>query len=42
MRTDYSIKVSDLYFSTFFGGSDETWATPDTVYTYMTNFHVYN
>jgi hypothetical protein len=30
-----------MFFSTFFGGDDSTWATPTTQYTYFRNMALY-
>jgi hypothetical protein len=30
-----------MFFSTFFGGDDTTWATPTTQYTYFRNMALY-
>lgn len=41
MRTADSLSsVSGMFFSTFFGGSDASWATPTTQYTYYKNFQL--
>ncbi len=34
-RTRDALHVSSLYFETFFGGDDDSWATPDDTYTYF-------
>jgi len=41
IRTDSQIFLNGLYFSTFFGGSDNTWATPNTTHTYYRNIVMY-
>jgi len=33
--------IGGLFFSTFFGGDDATWATPTNQYTYYRNLAVY-
>ncbi len=35
-----SLKPDTLYFSTFFGGSDMSWASTREVFTYYKNFKV--
>ncbi|KAL1696354.1 polysaccharide lyase family 14 protein [Schizophyllum commune] len=37
LRTSSDVLANGLFFSTFFGGSDETWATPNTTHTYFRN-----
>ena len=39
-RTVNSLQTDGLYFSTFFGGSDPTWATPQTQYTDFAGFGI--
>lgn len=46
--TDLVIRTSDniasvggLYFSTFFGGDDSSWATPTQQFTYYKNIQLY-
>lgn len=39
-RTTSALKINGLFFSTFFGGSDDSWATPDAVYADFANFSV--
>ncbi len=39
-RTVSSLQINGLYFSTFFGGSDPTWATPQTQYTDFAGFGI--
>lgn len=39
-RSVDSLKVDGIFFSTFFGGSDESWATPEDVYVDFANFTV--
>ncbi|KAF7376159.1 Polysaccharide lyase family 14 protein [Mycena sanguinolenta] len=41
IRASDSVTAGGLYFSTFFGGSDSSWATPDTTHTYFRNFELY-
>ena len=33
--------IGGLYFSTFFGGDDESWATPTDQFTYYKNMQVF-
>ena len=33
--------VGGLYFSTFFGGNDDSWASPTQQYTYYRNIQLY-
>lgn len=40
-RTDTDINIGGLYLSTFFGGDDSSWATPNTVNTYFRNFQLW-
>lgn len=40
-RTVSDLKIEGLFFSTFFGGSDSTWATPKQVYSDFANFAVF-
>lgn len=40
-RSGSAVNIGGLYFSTFFGGSDDTWATSETVNTYYRNFELY-
>lgn len=39
-RTVDSLQIDGLFFSTFFGGGDESWATPHDVYADFANFSV--
>lgn len=42
IRTSQSIaSIGGLFFSTFFGGDDASWATPTNQYTYFRNLAVY-
>ncbi|KZS96322.1 polysaccharide lyase family 14 protein, partial [Sistotremastrum niveocremeum HHB9708] len=41
MRTSDVIDVKGLYFSTFFGGSDSSWATPSDQHTYFRNIKLW-
>lgn len=42
LRSSSSLaSVSGMFFSTFFGGSDSSWATPTTQYTYYRNMQLY-
>ncbi|KAF8885416.1 polysaccharide lyase family 14 protein [Mucidula mucida] len=36
-RSGPDVNANGMYFSTFFGGSDDSWATSDTTYTYFRN-----
>ncbi|XP_064610897.1 uncharacterized protein LOC135475086 [Liolophura sinensis] len=38
LRNSSSVKIDGMFFSTFFGGSDSSWATPVNTYTYFRNF----
>lgn len=40
-RVDDVVSVGGLYFSTFFGGDDPSWATPSTVHSYYRNFQMW-
>jgi hypothetical protein len=39
-RTTEDLKIDGIFFSTFFGGSDPTWATPKDQYTDFADFRV--
>ncbi|MGB3241042.1 MAG: polysaccharide lyase [Geitlerinemataceae cyanobacterium] len=39
-RTTADLKIEGLFFSTFFGGSDSSWATPNDVYIDFADFSV--
>jgi len=41
IRNASKLGVNGLYFSTFFGGEDESWATPNTTHTYFRNFQLW-
>ena len=41
-RTTEKLKIEGIFFSTFFGGSDQSWATPKEVTVDFTNFSVNN
>jgi hypothetical protein len=41
IRASTAVTAGGLYFSTFFGGSDDSWATPNTTHTYFRNFELY-
>ncbi|KAK7057178.1 hypothetical protein R3P38DRAFT_2839757 [Favolaschia claudopus] len=41
IRASDSVTAGGLFFSTFFGGSDSSWATPDTTHTYFRNFELW-
>ncbi|KAL0576664.1 3'-5'-exoribonuclease [Marasmius crinis-equi] len=36
-RTSTQVNINGLYFSTFFGGSDDSWSTPVDTHTYFRN-----
>ncbi|KAJ3528338.1 hypothetical protein NM688_g8012 [Phlebia brevispora] len=40
-RTSDSINIGGLYFSTFFGGDNSSWATPQTTHTYFRNIQLW-
>jgi len=40
-RLASNVTIGGLFFSTFFGGSDDTWSTPDTQYTYFRNMRMW-
>lgn len=40
-RTVNNFAIGGLYFSTFFGGDDPSWATPQTVHTYYRNIQMW-
>ncbi|KIK67412.1 polysaccharide lyase family 14 protein [Collybiopsis luxurians FD-317 M1] len=40
-RKGSAVNANGLYFSTFFGGSDDSWATPNTTHTYYRNFQLW-
>jgi len=40
-RTSNVITTGGLYFSTFFGGGDSSWATPTLTHTYFRNFQMF-
>ncbi|KAJ8321778.1 hypothetical protein KUTeg_000249 [Tegillarca granosa] len=41
-RNDSSIKIDGIFFSTFFGGNDHTWATKRDTYTLFRDFRLYD
>ncbi|KAJ7193186.1 hypothetical protein B0H12DRAFT_1171372 [Mycena haematopus] len=41
IRASDSVTAGGLYFSTFFGGSDSSWATPNTTHTFFRNFQLF-
>ncbi|KAJ6499909.1 polysaccharide lyase family 14 protein [Mycena vitilis] len=41
IRASDSVTAGGLYFSTFFGGSDSSWSTPDTTHTYFRNMELW-
>ncbi|KAH7923403.1 polysaccharide lyase family 14 protein [Leucogyrophana mollusca] len=40
-RNAADVNIGGMYFSTFFGGSDSSWATPQTTYTYFRNIQMW-
>lgn len=40
-RSDAGITIGGLWFSTFFGGSDDSWAPPSTVNAYYRNLQLF-
>ncbi|KAK7687084.1 hypothetical protein QCA50_009584 [Cerrena zonata] len=40
-RQSEAINVGGLYLSTFFGGNDDSWASPQTVHSYFRNFELW-
>ncbi|KIK98268.1 polysaccharide lyase family 14 protein [Paxillus rubicundulus Ve08.2h10] len=40
-RSATDVDIGGIFFSTFFGGSDSSWATPETVHTYYRNFQLF-
>lgn len=40
-RTTETLKIEGIFFSTFFGGGDRSWATPKAVYVDFADFAVY-
>jgi len=41
LRKNSSLSANGMYFSTFFGGSDSSWATPNTTHTYYRNLQLW-
>jgi len=41
IRSNDTVRTNGMYFSTFFGGSDDTWATPVTTHTYFRNIRLW-
>jgi len=41
IRAASNLSINGLFFSTFFGGSDPTWATPNTTHTYFRNLELW-
>ncbi|KAJ3570372.1 hypothetical protein NP233_g4459 [Leucocoprinus birnbaumii] len=41
LRSADSLSINGLYFSTFFGGSDSSWATPTNQHTYFRNIQMW-
>ncbi|KAF8200808.1 polysaccharide lyase family 14 protein [Pholiota molesta] len=41
IRASNSVNANGFYFSTFFGGSDTSWATPVTTHTYFRNVQLW-
>ncbi|TFK75432.1 polysaccharide lyase family 14 protein [Pluteus cervinus] len=40
-RSASSLSINGMYFSTFFGGDDPSWATPQTTHTYFRNLQLW-
>ena len=40
MRHSHAFDIDGLFFSTFYGGGDHTWACPHDTYTYYRNFRI--
>jgi hypothetical protein len=40
-RSSTNVNAGGLYLSTFFGGNDKSWATPNTVNSYFRNFQLW-
>src|ERR1700683_34065 len=40
-RSANAVTAGGLYFSTFFGGDDESWAPPSTTHAYFRNFRLW-
>ncbi|XP_052251065.1 uncharacterized protein LOC127858142 [Dreissena polymorpha] len=40
MRQNTHFDIDGLFFSTFFGGADSSWASPNDTYTYYRNFKI--
>ncbi|KZT26745.1 polysaccharide lyase family 14 protein [Neolentinus lepideus HHB14362 ss-1] len=41
LRSSDVVTAGGLYLSTFFGGNDPSWATPNTAHTYLRNFRLW-
>ncbi|KAG6917310.1 hypothetical protein DXG01_002968 [Tephrocybe rancida] len=41
IRSSSSVTANGFYFSTFFGGSDDSWKTPTETHTYFRNIRLY-
>ncbi|KAJ7647322.1 polysaccharide lyase family 14 protein [Roridomyces roridus] len=41
IRSASNLSINGLFFSTFFGGSDPSWATPDEQHTYFRNMQLW-
>jgi len=41
IRSASTVNINGFYFSTFFGGSDQSWATPVTTHTYYRNVQMW-
>ncbi|KAG6900758.1 hypothetical protein C0993_002182 [Termitomyces sp. T159_Od127] len=41
IRSSASVNANGLFFSTFFGGSDDSWGTPTTTHTYFRNIRLH-
>lgn len=40
-RNDHVDSIGGLYFSTFFGGNDQSWASPTNQYTFFRNMQIF-
>ncbi|RXW21637.1 hypothetical protein EST38_g4206 [Candolleomyces aberdarensis] len=41
IRNTDQVSINGLFFSTFFGGNDDSWATPNTVHSYFRNIQMW-
>jgi len=41
LRSDTTVLANGLFFSTFFGGSDDSWASPVDQHAYFRNFRLW-